>query len=103
PVCSGSTLPRPGSGGIMLGIGMGVDPNVITSERTREERGKKKTLDGAIANGLKMGLTPLIDGNVTTVIVAAILMGAFGPTDGFWATVFSPVFRWFGTSTAGTV
>ena len=93
----------PGIAGIILGIGMGVDANVITAERIREELGKKKTLDGAIANGMKMGLTPIIDGNVTIVIVAAILMGAFGPTDGFWATVFSPVFRWFGASTAGTV
>ena len=103
PVFSGSTLTLPGIAGIILGIGMGVDANVITAERIREELGKKKTLDGAIANGMKMGLTTIIDGNVTIVIVAAILMGAFGPTDGFWATVFSPVFRWFGASTAGTV
>ena len=103
PVFSGSTLTLPGIAGIILGIGMGVDANVITAERIREELGKKKMLDGAIANGMKMGLTPIIDGNVTIVIVAAILMGAFGPTDGFWATVFSPVFRWFGASTAGTV
>ena len=103
PVFSGSTLTLPGIAGIILGIGMGVDANVITAERIREELGKKKTLDGAIANGMKMGLTPIIDGNVTIVIVATILMGAFGPTDGFWATVFSPVFRWFGASTAGTV
>ena len=103
PVFSGSTLTLPGIAGIILGIGVGVDANVITAERIREELGKKKTLDGAIANGMKMGLTPIIDGNVTIVIVAAILMGAFGPTDGFWATVFSPVFRWFGASTAGTV
>src|SRR5699024_56285 len=103
PVFAGSTLTLPGIAGIILGIGMGVDANVITAERIREELGKKKTLDGAIANGLKMCLTPIIDGNVTIVIVAAILMGAFGPTDGLWATVFSPVFRWFGASTAGTV
>ena len=45
-----------------------------------------------------MGLTPIIDGNVTIVIVAAILMGAFGPTDGFWAKVFNPIFFWFGPS-----
>ena len=102
-VFSGSTLTLPGIAGIILGIGMGVDANVITAERIREELGKKKTLDGAIANGMKMGLTPIIDGNVTIVIVAAILMGAFGPPDGFWATVFSPLFRWFGASTAGTV
>ena len=103
PVFSGSTLTLPGIAGIILGIGMGVDANVITAERIREELGKKKTLDGALTNGFKMGLTPIIDGNVTIVIVAAILMGAFGPTDGFWAKAFTPVFGWFGPSTAGTI
>lgn len=102
-VFPGSTLTLPGIAGIILGIGMGVDANVITAERIREELAKGKTLDGAIASGFKMGLTPIIDGNVTIVIVAAILMGAFGPTDGFWAKVFYPIFFWFGPSTAGTI
>ena len=82
---------------------MGVDANVIIAERIREELGKGKSLDGAIAGGFHMGLAPVIDGNVTIVIVAAILMGAFGPTDGFWAGVFSPIFTWFGASTNGTI
>ncbi|MEE0801729.1 MAG: protein translocase subunit SecF [Gemmiger sp.] len=99
----GSTLTLPGIAGIILGIGMGVDANVITAERIKEELSKNKTLDGAIASGFKMGLTPIIDGNVTIVIVAAILMGAFGPTDGFWATVLKPIFFMFGPSTAGTI
>ncbi len=98
-----STLTLPGIAGIILGIGMGVDANVITAERIREELAKHKTLDGAINSGFKMGLTPIIDGNVTVVIVAAVLMGAFGPTNGIWAKVFSPVFRWFGPSTAGAI
>lgn len=98
-----STLTLPGIAGIILGIGMGVDANVITAERIKEELAKGKTLDGALSSGFKMGLTPIVDGNMTIVIVAAILMGAFGPTDGFWATVFSPIFRWFGPSTAGTI
>ena len=102
-VFNGSTLTLPGIAGIILGIGMGVDANVITAERIKEELGNGKTLDGAIASGFKMGLTPIIDGNVTIVIVAAILMGAFGPTDGFWAKVFNPIFYWFGPSTAGTI
>ena len=102
-VFPGSTLTLPGIAGIILGIGMGVDANVITAERIKEELSKNKTLDGAVKSGFKMGLTPIIDGNVTIVIVAAILMGAFGPTDGFWAKVFNPIFFWFGPSTAGTV
>ena len=102
-VFPGSTLTLPGIAGIILGIGMGVDANVITSERIKEELSKNKTLEGAVKSGFKMGLTPIIDGNVTIVIVAAILMGAFGPTDGFWAKVFNPIFYWFGPSTAGTI
>ena len=82
---------------------MGVDANVITAERIKEELAKNKTLPAAVKSGFKMGLTPIIDGNVTIVIVAAILMGAFGPTDGFWAKVFNPIFFWFGPSTAGTI
>ena len=103
PAFSGSTLTLPGIAGIILGIGMGVDANVITAERIKEELAKNKTLDGAVSSGFKMGLTPIIDGNVTIVIVAALLMGAFGPTDGFWAKVFNPIFWWFGPSTAGTI
>ena len=103
PAFSGSTLTLPGIAGIILGIGMGVDANVITAERIKEELAKNKTLDGAVNSGFKMGLTPLIDGNVTIVLVAALLMGAFGPTDGFWAKVFNPIFWWFGPSTAGTI
>ncbi len=102
-VFPGSTLTLPGIAGIILGIGMGVDANVITAERIKEELSKNKTLEGAVNSGFKMGLTPIIDGNVTIVIVAAILMGAFGPTDGFWAKVFNPIFYWFGPSTAGTI
>ena len=102
-VFPGSTLTLPGIAGIILGIGMGVDANVITAERIKEELSKNKTLEGAVSSGFKMGLTPIIDGNVTIVIVAAILMGAFGPTDGFWAKVFNPIFYWFGPSTAGTI
>ena len=102
-VFPGSTLTLPGIAGIILGIGMGVDANVITAERIKEELSKNKTLPAAVKSGFKMGLTPIIDGNVTIVIVAAILMGAFGPTDGFWAKVFNPIFFWFGPSTAGTI
>ena len=102
-VFPGSTLTLPGIAGIILGIGMGVDANVITAERIKEELSKNKTLEGAVNSGFKMGLTPIIDGNVTIVIVAALLMGAFGPTDGFWGKVFNPIFFMFGPSTAGSI
>ena len=40
---------------------------------------------------------------MTIVIVACVLMGAFGPTDGFFAKLFTPIFFAFGPSTAGTI
>ena len=97
------TLTLPGIAGIILAIGMGVDANVITAERIKEEINKGKTLDGAISAGFKNGLTPIIDGNVTVIIVAVILMGAFGPTDGFFAKLLTPIFFAFGQSTAGMI
>ena len=97
------TLTLPGIAGIILAIGMGVDANVITAERIREELASGKTLDGALNAGFARGLAPIIDGNVTIVIVACVLMGAFGPTDGFFAKLFTPIFFAFGPSTAGTI
>ena len=102
-VFPGSTLTLPGIAGIILGIGMGVDANVITAERIKEELAKNKTLPAAVKSGFKMGLTPIIDGNVTIVIVAIVLMGAFGPSDGFFAKALHFVFFAFGPSTAGTI
>jgi SecD/SecF fusion protein len=97
------TLTLPGIAGIILAIGMGVDANVITSERIKEELASGKSIDGALKAGFERGLTPIIDGNVTIVIVAIILMGAFGPTDGFFAKLLYPVFFAFGASTTGTI
>lgn len=103
PVFNSFTLTLPGIAGIILAIGMGVDANVITAERIKEELKAGKTLDGALSAGFSRGLAPIVDGNVTVVIVAAVLMGAFGPTDGPFAKLFSLIFRWFGPSTAGTI
>ena len=102
-VFNGSTLTLPGIAGIILGIGMGVDANVITAERIKEELKNGKSLDGALKSGFARGLTPIIDGNVTIVIVAIVLMGAFGPSDGFFAKALHFVFFAFGPSTAGTI
>ncbi len=97
------TLTLPGIAGIILAIGMGVDANVITAERIREELGNGKSIEGAIKAGFKRGLAPIIDGNVTIVIVAIVLMGAFGPTDSMLAKLLSPLFFAFGPSTTGTI
>ncbi|MCI8650088.1 MAG: SecD/SecF family protein translocase subunit [Anaerotruncus sp.] len=97
------TLTLPGIAGIILGIGMGVDANVITSERIKEELKIGKTVDGAIDSGFQRTFSAILDGNITTMLVAAVLMGSFGPPDSFLAKLFSPLFRWFGTSAAGAV
>ena len=102
-VFPGSTLTLPGIAGIILAIGMGVDANVITAERIKEELKNGKSLDGALKSGFARGLTPIIDGNVTIVIVAIVLMGAFGPSDGLFAKALHFVFFAFGPSTAGTI
>ena len=103
PVFESFTLTLPGIAGIILAIGMGVDANVITAERIKEELKNGKSLDGALKSGFARGLTPIIDGNVTIVIVAVVLMGAFGPSDGFFAKALHFVFFAFGPSTAGTI
>ena len=97
------TLTIPGIAGIILAIGMGVDANVITAERIKEELNNGKTLNGAIELGYKRAWSAVFDGNITVVFVAVILMGAFGPTDSIFGTLLSPLFAAFGASTAGTI
>lgn len=100
---NGSILTIPGIAGIILAVGMGVDANVITSERVKEELYKGKTLDGAIESGFKTAFTAILDGNVTMVLVAIILMGAFGTPDSVFAKLLHFAFFMFGPSTAGTI
>lgn len=98
-----SILTIPGIAGIILAVGMGVDANVIISERIKEELDSGKTLDGAINSGFKRAFTAILDGNVTMILVAIILMGAFGTTDSIFAKLLNFVFFMFGPSTAGTI
>lgn len=97
------TLTIPGIAGIILAIGMGVDANVITAERIKEELRNGKTLNGAIEVGYKRAWSAVFDSNITVVFVAVILMGAFGPTDSVFGTLLKPLFFAFGASTAGTI
>ncbi len=103
PDTSSFTMTIPGLAGIILSIGMGVDANVITMERIREELRKGKTVNGAIAAGSKSSAAAIIDGNITNVIVAVVLMGAFGPSDNFFAKIFSPIMGIFGASVTGSI
>ena len=67
------TLTLPGIAGIILSIGMAVDANVIIFTRIREEIGMGKNVNTAIKIGFSKALSAIIDGNVTTLIAAAVL------------------------------
>ena len=82
------TLTLPGIAGIILSIGMAVDANVIIFARIREELAKGKTVKSAISIGYKKATSAIVDGNVTTLIAAAVLgvLGS-GTVKGFAATL----------------
>ena len=103
PKAASFTLTIPGIAGIILSIGVGVDCNVIATERIRDEFKKGKTIDGAIDSGFRNSLSAIIDGNVTIVIVSLVLMGAFGTPDRFMAKIFSPLMSLFGASITGSI
>lgn len=71
------TLTLPGIAGIILSIGMAVDANVIIFARIKEELKAGRALRGAIDTGFKKALSAILDGNITTLIAAAVL-GAIG-------------------------
>ncbi len=68
------SITLPGIAGIILSIGMGVDANVIVSERIREELKTGKTMLAAVASGFKMAFSSIFDGNITVLIVAFVMM-----------------------------
>lgn len=68
------TLTLTGIAGVILSIGMGVDANVIISERISEEVKAGKTLRAAISSGFTNAFSSVFDGNITVFIVAVILM-----------------------------
>ncbi len=95
PVFPSFTMTIPGIAGMILSIGMGVDANIITAERIKDELYTGKTLDGCITNGTKGSFSAIFDGNVTVIIVAVILILVFGP-----ANILSSM---FGVSTTGLI
>ena len=95
PVFPSFTMTIPGIAGLILSIGMGVDANIITAERIKDELWTGKTLDGCIRNGTKGSFSAIFDGNITVIIVAVILILVFGP-----ANIFSAI---FGVSTTGLI
>lgn len=103
PVFNSFTLTLPGIAGIILSIGMGVDANIITNERIREEIRKGKTIDGAIDSGNENSFSSIFDGNITVIIVAVILMGVFGPPDSLWNKLLTPFLWMFPAATTGAI
>ena len=69
----GGVLTLPGIAALVLGIGMAVDSNVITFSRIRDELHKGKSLPVAVREGTKSSFSAIIDGNLTTLIVAIIM------------------------------
>ncbi len=68
------TLTLPGIAGVILSVGMAVDANVIISERISEELAKGETVRAAVKRGYSKAFTSVLDGNITTAIVAIVLM-----------------------------
>ncbi len=71
------TLTLPGIAGILLSIGMAVDANVIIFTRIKEEIATGKNARNAVDTGFHKALSAILDGNITTLIAAFVLM-AFG-------------------------
>ncbi len=95
PFVNSFTMTLPGIAGLILSIGVGVDANIITASRIKEELSSGKTLDGAVHRGCSNSLWSIVDGNITILIVALMLIGVFGPSN-----ILSKI---FGESTTGAI
>lgn len=82
------TLTLPGIAGIILSIGMAVDANVIIFTRIREEVAAGKNVKAAVETGFHKAMSAIVDGNITTLIAAAVLgvLGS-GTVKGFAVTL----------------
>lgn len=83
-----STLTLPGIAGLILGIGMAVDSNVLIFERIREELRAGRSVTEAIGLGFDRAFVTIIDTHLTTMISSAILyLNGTGPIRGFAVTL----------------
>ena len=82
------TLTLPGIAGIILSIGMAVDANVIIFARIREEIATGKTVNSSMKIGFKKAMSAILDGNITTIIAALVLIAlGSGTVKGFAYTL----------------
>ena len=83
-----ATLTLPGIAGVILGIGMAVDANVLVFERIRDELRAGRTAYGSMESGFAKAIVTILDTHVTTVVSAAILyLFGTGPIRGFAVTL----------------
>jgi preprotein translocase subunit SecD len=83
-----ATLTMPGIAGVILGLGMAVDANVLVFERIRDELRAGRTAYGSMEAGFNKAIVTIIDTHVTTVVSAAILyLFGTGPIRGFAVTL----------------
>jgi protein-export membrane protein SecD len=83
-----ATLTLPGVAGLILGVGMAVDANVIIFERLKEELRNGKTIRSSIDSGFAKALRTILDANITTFIAAIVLYYfGLGPIQGFAVTL----------------
>lgn len=81
-------LTLPGIAGIILGIGMAVDANIIIFERIKDEYKRGKRIPASIKGGYKRATTAILDSNITTIMVALVLMiFGTGAIQGFASTL----------------
>jgi SecD/SecF fusion protein len=84
----GSTLTLPGIAGVVLGIGLAVDANVLINERIKEETRKGKSAFAAIDAGFQRAYSTIVDSNVTSLIATVLLFWfGSGPVRGFAVTM----------------
>ena len=82
------TLTLPGIAGIILSIGMAVDANVIIFARVREEMARGRSVKVSLKSGFQKAMSAIVDGNVTTLIAAAVLwFKGSGTVKGFAQTL----------------
>ena len=87
-VVPGIQLTLPGIAGIILGIGMAVDANVVIFERVMEEVGLGRPMIHAVRIGFKNAMSAVLDANVTTIIAAVVLLFyGTGSVQGFATTL----------------
>ncbi|WP_455475021.1 protein translocase subunit SecD [Bartonella sp. B30(2025)] len=83
-----ATLTLPGIAGIILGIGISVDANILINERIREESQKGISAFAALDRGFKHAFSTIIDANVTAIIATVLLFWfGTGPVRGFAVTM----------------